>query len=120
METPALRFPLWAKIITVASVIALLLLLLRAMGGLLNPFLWAIVTAYLFNPLVRALSQRSRSGRFWWVLLIYFVAGILAWAGVRFLWPRLFTQFSDLQAALPDIARTTSAWLESQGTLTFG
>ena len=120
METRALRFPLWAKILTVALVIWLLLLLLQAMGGLLNPFLWAIVTAYLFNPLVRTLSQRSRISRFWWVLLIYIVAGLLIFAGFNYLWPRLIVQFNELQAGLPQLMSTGSRWLEKEGKLTFG
>ncbi len=120
MEIRALRFPLWAKITTVAIVIWLLLLLLRAMGGLLDPFLWAIVTAYLFNPLVRTLSHRSRIQRFWWVLLIYIVAGLLIFASFNYLWPRVVTQFNDLQVGLPEIVRQASSWLEKGGTLSFG
>ena len=120
METRSIRFPLWAKVTTVAIVIVLALLLLRAMGGLLNPFLWAIITAYLLNPLVRALSDRSRIRRVWWVLLIYVVTGLLLFAGFNSLWPRLISQFTDLQAALPEFARTTTQWLEQRGTLRFG
>lgn len=120
METRTIRFPLWAKITTVAVVIVLALLLLRAMGGLLNPFLWAIVTAYLLNPLVRALAERSHTRRFWWVLLIYIITGFLIFAGFTSLWPRLILQFNDLQAALPDFARTTSQWFEGRGIITFG
>ena len=120
METRSIRFPLWAKVTTVAIVIVLALLLLRAMGGLLNPFLWALITAYLLNPLVRALSDRSRIRRVWWVLLIYVVTGLLLFAGFNSLWPRLISQFTDLQAALPEFARTTTQWLEQRGTLRFG
>ena len=120
MEARPIRFSLWAKITTVALISVLLLLLLRAMGGLLNPFLWAIVTAYLLNPFVRALAERSRIRRFWWVLLIYAITGLLIYAGVNSLWPRLAAQFADLQATLPEFARTLTTWLEERGTLTFG
>lgn len=120
MATRTLRFPLWAKITTVAIVSALLLLLLRSMGSYLNPFLWALVTAYLFNPLVRALAHRSHSPRFWWVLLIYLVMGLLIFTGFDFLWPRLVTQFNDLQVALPEFARRTTAWLDRQGSFQIG
>src|SRR5690349_17925295 len=120
MEARTLRFPLWAKITTVALVVLIFLVLMKAMGGLLNPFLWALVTAYLFNPLVRWLSQRSKLSRFWWVLFIYVVLGVLAWVGIGYLWPRLYTQFNDLQAALPDIARRTSDWLEEHGSFVIG
>ncbi len=120
MEARTLRFPLWAKITTVALVTTLFIVLLRAMGGYLNPFLWALVTAYLFNPLVRFLSQRSRVSRFWWVLLIYVILGVFTWVGVGYLWPRLYTQFTDLQRALPDIAGRISSWLEQNGSFAIG
>lgn len=120
MNARPLRFPLWAKITTVAIIIVLLLWLLSAMGSLLNPFLWALVTAYLLNPLVRTLSQRSRIRRFWWVLLIYIVTGFLLFASFNYLWPRFVAQFNDLQAALPEFARATSTWFERQGTLQIG
>jgi len=93
---------------------------LRAMGGLLNPFLWAIVTAYLLNPLVRVLVQRSRISRVWWVILIYCVTGVVLWLSFGFLWPRLLSQFTELQAALPEIVRRTTGWLEERGTFTVG
>lgn len=120
MEARTIRFPLWAKITTVATIILLLVVMLRAMGGLLNPFLWALITAYLLNPLVRVLAERSRVRRFWWVLLIYIVTGVLIFAGFNYLWPRLLAQFADLQAALPQFARTVSDWMNQRGTLTFG
>jgi predicted PurR-regulated permease PerM len=120
METRTIRFPLWAKVTTAAIIIGLALVLLRAMGGLLNPFLWALITAYLLNPLVRVLAERSRSRRIWWVLLIYVVTGVLIFAGFNSLWPRLIAQFTDLQASLPEFARTLTDWLEERGTFTFG
>jgi len=120
MESRTLRFPPWAKITTAAVVAGLLVILLRAMGGLLSPFLWAFVTAYLFNPLVRILAQRSHISRFWWVLLLYIVAGLFLFAGFNTLWPGLVTQFAELQAALPEIASTTSRWIEERAQLTVG
>ncbi|HEY0603189.1 MAG TPA: hypothetical protein VGD58_09770, partial [Herpetosiphonaceae bacterium] len=69
-------FPLWAKIATVSIIIALTILLLQEVGGLLNPFIWAVITAYLLNPLVSTLTSRTRVARIWWVILIYIVAGL--------------------------------------------
>lgn len=120
MQAQALRFPLWAKIATVAIVIFLFIVLLRAMGSLLSPFLWAMVTAYLLSPLVRTLHVRTRTKRFWWVLLIYIVAGFLVYAAINSLVPRLFQQITDIQAAVPVFARDASAWIERNGTLQFG
>src|SRR5580765_1478403 len=120
MEIRTLRFPSWAKITTVAIVTALGLFLLRTMGSLLNPFIWAIITAYLLSPLVRILTRRSRIRRFWWVLLLYIITGFLLFAAFNFIWPRLVAQFTDLQAAVPQFAQQTSSWIEKRGRLSFG
>lgn len=41
------------------------------MAGILTPFLWAIVVAYAFNPLIRAVQRRSRLPRIAIVALLY-------------------------------------------------
>lgn len=120
MEARPLRFPLWAKIATAAIVITLFIVLLRTMGGLLSPFLWAMVTAYLLSPVVRGLSVRTRTGRFWWVLLLYIVAGFLVYTGVTKLVPRLVQQISDLQAAAPQFAESLTNMIEQSGTFSIG
>ena len=38
-------------------------LFLLRVGGVLTPFLWAIVVSYIFNPLVTALCRRTRLPR---------------------------------------------------------
>lgn len=108
-------FPLWAKITTAAVVIALTILLLRAVGGLLTPFIWAVITAYLFNPLVRVLSARTGLGRGWWVILIYLAAGLVIYLGVNWLAPRLGNQYADLVRSLPALAEATETWIEANG-----
>lgn len=113
-------FPTWAKVATVAIVIVLSILLLRTVGGLLNPFIWAIITAYLFNPLVTALHNRTRIGRLWWVLLLYVIAGFTLYLAVNTLVPRLATQYGELVQALPNFATRVEEWLANNGTITLG
>lgn len=120
IDAQPLRFPLWAKITTAAIVSTLFLLLLRGMGGLLSPFLWAMVTAYLFNPLIRWLTNRTRLPRFWWVLLLYVVVGFLLFTAFTSLGPRVANQAAELQAALPVFVRDASEWIKQNGTLSFG
>ena len=117
MQQSRITFPLWAKITTVSVVIALTILLIRAVGGLLNPFIWAVITAYLFNPLVRVLSSRTRLGRGGWVILIYLAAGFLIYLGFNWLAPRLGNQYSDLVSSLPALAEATEAWIEANGRI---
>lgn len=113
-------FPLWAKIITVIVIIYLTIRLLAAVGGLLNPFIWAIITAYLLNPLVTKLAAGTRIRRFWWVILIYIIAGLLLYLGANWLVPRLAKQYSDLVDALPGAEARLEQWIAANGTITIG
>jgi len=115
MQQSRIRFPLWAKVTTVAVIIALTILLLRAVGGLLTPFIWAVITAYLLNPLVRVLNARTRLGRGWWVILIYLAAGLVIYLGFNWLAPRLANQYADLVRSLPAFAEAIEAWIEANG-----
>jgi predicted PurR-regulated permease PerM len=115
-----LVFPTWAKIATVIIVIVLALLLLRAVGGLITPFVWALVTAYLFNPVVTALNNRLRIGRVWWVVLLYLVGGGAVALGVNWLVPRLANQYNEFVAALPQFAERVESWVAELGTITLG
>lgn len=116
---PTLVFPTWAKIATVTIIISLAVLLLRAVGGLITPFVWAIVTAYLFNPVVTALNTRLRIGRVWWVVLLYVVGGGAVALGINWLVPRLANQYTDFIAALPSFATRIETLSAQLGTFTF-
>lgn len=120
MQHSRILFPLWAKVATVAIIIALTILLLRAVGGLLSPFIWAIITAYLLNPLVTGLTARTGFRRVWWVVLLYIVAGFLIYLGVNWLVPRLAKQYTDLVNALPNFAVQTERWIAVNGVITVG
>lgn len=120
MQQGRIIFPLWAKIITVGVIIWLTILLLRAVGGLLNPFIWAIITAYLLNPLVTTLHVRTKIGRAWWVILLYIVAGLGLYLGFNWLVPRLANQYSDLVRALPNFAAQTEQWVAENGRISIG
>lgn len=120
MQQTRIMFPLWAKITTVAIIIALTILLLREVGGLINPFIWAIITAYLLNPLVTAFASRTRISRGWWVILLYIFAGLLIYLGANWVVPRLARQYSDLVRALPDFAMRAERWIAENGTIVLG
>ncbi|MBA3944378.1 MAG: AI-2E family transporter [Herpetosiphonaceae bacterium] len=119
-QPQSLHFPLWAKITTIAIVTTLLVLLLRAMDGLLTPFLWAMVTAYLLSPIVRILTHRTRISRFYWVLLLYVIAGFLIFTAVNTLGPLVADQFTSLRTALPDFANGASSWIQQHGAIRVG
>lgn len=120
MQQTRIMFPLWAKIATVAIIIALTIMLLQAVGGLINPFIWAIITAYLLNPLVSFCATRTRISRGWWVIMLYLIAGLLIYLAATWVVPRLARQYSDLVDALPNFAMRTERWIAENGTLSLG
>jgi predicted PurR-regulated permease PerM len=120
MQSPRIIFPTWVKIATVVVIIWLAVLLLRTVGGLINPFIWALITAYLFNPVVSALNTRLRIGRIWGVLLLYIVGGGVLVLGFNWLAPRLANQYSEFVAALPSFAVGVEQRLVEIGTFTLG
>ena len=74
-------------------------------AGILTPFLWAIVVAYAFNPLVRALQRRSHLPRFAIVAMLYLMVlgglGMILTGAV----PMLNQQTTQLAHELPLIVQ---------------
>lgn len=98
-----LRFSPKAKIVTVAIVVALAVLFLVAIRDMLRPFIWAAIIAYIFNPLVTAISRRARIHRFWAVALLYAIgAGLMVWI-VMYVAPPLRREAEQLRQDFPSL-----------------
>jgi predicted PurR-regulated permease PerM len=104
VEAKPIRLSPTAKFITVAIIIALTILLIRGVSTILAPFIAAVITAYLFNPLITFLNRRTRVSRAIWILLLYVAIGTLIYGLFRFLGPIITGQYLDLRDRLiPDI-----------------
>ncbi len=95
----SLRTRLW--ILAVVGLLGFLFLL--RIASILSPFLWGIVVAYAFSPLIRPLCRLTRLPRFAVVSAVY-----LAWLGALALVlaiaiPRLNAQINQLANDLPTI-----------------
>jgi predicted PurR-regulated permease PerM len=101
IEPKPIRFSAQYKLIAVAVVVALTILLLQSVEHVLPPFIAAIITAYLFNPLVSWLDRRSGLGRGLWIVVIYVAAFLILYGLFTWLWPRMLQQTRDLAAAVP-------------------
>ena len=67
-----------ATIIWVA--VGVSLLFLWQVHDILTPFIWAIVTAYVLNPVVVFLARRTGMPRRLWAILFYvLLLGLLVW-----------------------------------------
>ena len=92
-----------AAIIWIAVGVALLFL--WEVRGILTPFIWAIVTAYVLNPMVVFLARRTGLPRRLWAILCYVILlGLLIW-GLGTLVPLLSHQFTELVKEVPGHVR---------------
>jgi predicted PurR-regulated permease PerM len=86
----------------------------------LTPFIAAIITAYIFNPLVSLLQRRTRMGRALWIVVIYVVAFSLIFWLATWVWPRIVWQYQDLVGRLPTILLGISQMFEGNRTIDLG
>lgn len=119
--TPApLRFDFIARLITVAVVVGLFILLLTSITHILTPFVAAIITAYLLNPIVTWLQNRTRIRRAFWIVILYVLTFMLIYALWIWLWPRVFTQYVGLANQIPTAVGAIAHSFEGSETWSLG
>src|SRR5215208_3399154 len=101
VEPKPIRLSPTGKFITVAIIVSLVILVFSAVGPILTPFVAAVITAYLFNPLIGWLHRRTGVGRGIWIGILYVMIGALAYALVRSLGPMVGLQYRELVALIP-------------------
>lgn len=115
-----IRFSSRAKLITVLAIVVAALYLLSRVSHILLPFIWAIIVAYIFNPLVTLLQQRTRTRRFWWVLLLYIISVGLVFLAVSYLVPLVAEQYNGLARAIPAWLDQAQAYVQQHEMLMVG
>jgi predicted PurR-regulated permease PerM len=109
----AIYFNPRTKLFIIWALIGLALVFLYAVRAILPPFIAAVITAYLLNPIVSWAARRTRLPRRLWAALIYFaLLGGLFW-GLSQLVPSLAIQIEDLATALPGYLQQIDTWLKS-------
>jgi len=71
VEPKPIRLSPTGKFITIAIIVLLAILLFTAVGSILTPFVAAVITTYLFNPLISWLHRRTGVGRGIWIGVLY-------------------------------------------------
>src|SRR5919202_199444 len=89
-----------ATILWVAA--ALLLFFLWQLSGVLTPFVWAIVTAYVLNPVVIFIARRTGMSRRLWSILFYVLLLAFVVLGLSNLGPLIGRQIGELVRELPE------------------
>lgn len=115
-----IRLTTQGKLITVAVIVGLTIALLYAVEHVLPPFIAAIITAYLFNPLVSRLHRHTRIGRAFWIVVLYVIAFALLYLLWILVWPRIVYQYSELVTQLPLLVNSLAQVFEGRETLDFG
>ncbi len=98
-----LRFSPRAKVVTIAIIALAAVVFVFAIRGILAPFVWAAIVAYVFNPVVGWISKKARIHRFWAVALLYaMVGGAMIWV-VMYVAPSLRRETEQFQHDLPSL-----------------
>jgi predicted PurR-regulated permease PerM len=83
------------------------------LGGVLAPFIFAGVLAYLLDPLADRL-ERLGMGRTWAALVIVLLAGLVIFGAIVAVVPLLVSQLGSLVGNLPETVATARDWLEAR------
>lgn len=119
-EQRTIRFSPQFKLIAVALVVVLAIWLLLAVHHVLTPFVAAIITAYLFNPLVTWLDRRFGLGRALWIAVLYVIAFLLLYALGNWIWPRILEQSRGLAATAPMLALRIQGFFQGREQVELG
>lgn len=112
-----IRFSNRAKEITLWIVAALSLLLAYRTAHLLSPFIWAVLAAYLFHPIVTFMTRQTGVPRIVWVILIYIAMfSLIAWT-VKNLAPVILDQTVALVEEGPRVLANLEEWSRRQPLL---
>jgi len=106
-----------AKLMIIVVAALLIAVFIMEARGILAPFLWALVVAYLLNPVVNYLHYDGHMRRLAAVAVLYALLGILILAGSRYLYPRVIEQTSLF---LEDIPRLEASLISLVGPSPLG
>jgi predicted PurR-regulated permease PerM len=88
------------------------LLLLEA-GHALKPFAWAIITAYIFHPLVSSIHRKTHLPKHLITAWLYVMIGLVVTILIINFAPPLVDQLKDLQDQIPTAVDDAQVWLDS-------
>jgi|HigsolmetaAR206D_1030411.scaffolds.fasta_scaffold08367_3 Predicted permease len=120
IESKPIRLSTRGKVVTIAIITLLTIFLLHEVEHVLGPFIAAIITAYLFNPLIGFVSRRTNTNRIIWIVVLYVLAGALIYGVTTFMWPRITAQYYGLINQIPTIVTTIQNLFGENQELHFG
>lgn len=70
--------------------------ILRYSGQIIHPFIWAVLTAYLFAPLIFSLETRTRIPRAFWIIAVYIIIGFAIYWALSYATPIANHELSEI------------------------
>ena len=107
------RWSQTTKRAVVAAFAALFVLFLWRAGDIVQPFIWALILAYILLPLVGAVQTRLSLPRTLAALIVFLALLAVIFGGGRFLIPRLLDNTKDLQANWPTLIANAEATISA-------
>ena len=91
-----LKFSPAAKSIILVITALLAFMVLRYSGQIIHPFIWALITAYLFAPLIYFLESRTRIPRAFWIISVYIIIGFAIYWALSYMTPIANNEISQI------------------------
>ncbi len=91
-----IKFSPVAKSITIILIVLFVIFVLRYSSQIIHPFIWAIITAYLFAPLIDMLETRTNIPRVFWILLVYIVIAFIVYWSLLYVIPIINNEISEI------------------------
>lgn len=111
MKFPKLSKVAWFDLTVIIVAIIVFILVRKPLGSMINPFIYALVAAYLLNPIVKMLEKRKIK-RIWAILIIFATtAGVVGILFATFV-PRLTKDMSVFISDIPRIFEFLKNFIE--------
>ncbi|MFT4037901.1 MAG: AI-2E family transporter [Thermomicrobiales bacterium] len=95
--------------------VALLIIVLVLARHALAPFVWAVISAYLFHPIVAFIQRKTRLPKQIVALAFYIMLGFVVYTAVMTVVPLLVHQSDQVQRQLiPEVMRDVDTWVEER------
>jgi predicted PurR-regulated permease PerM len=105
------------KRIIVITILLLIGYLVFRTGEVLPPFIWAVVTAFIFNGPIKTLTTRFGTARWVWTTLIYLVFFAIIGIGLLLIIPAISKEAKTLSTDAPKMQQTVNEYLRDNPTI---
>ncbi len=96
LKRKGIKFSPSAKSAVIVAILLLVYFILRYSGQIIHPLIWALITAYLFAPLIYSLEKKTRIPRVFWIIAVYIIIGFAIYWAVSYAIPIAKNEISEI------------------------